>query len=47
MTRNENQHSVHGSNSFNKGCSMLDLSDMESDCAESGGYKSCKCEFNG
>ena len=44
MTRNEGEEQVHGSNSFNKGCSMLDLSDMDVDCAQSGGYTSCKCK---
>jgi len=33
-----------GPNSFNKGCSMLDLGDMELDCIENPdvGYQSCK-----
>merc|ERR1712136_361255 len=33
-----------GPNSFNKGCSMLDLGDMEVDCIENPdvGYQSCK-----
>ena len=44
MTRNEGQDRIHGSNSFNKGCSMLDLNDMGLDCSESGGYTSCKCK---
>ena len=37
-----------GPNSFNKGCSMLDLGDMELDCIENPdvGYQSCKCESN-
>ena len=35
-----------GPNSFNKGCSMLDLGDMELDCIENPdvGYQSCKCK---
>ena len=45
MTINGDEDQVHGGNSFNKGCSMLDLSNMDLDCAESGGYTSCKCEL--
>ena len=35
-----------GPNSFNKGCSMLDLGDMVLDCIENSdvGYQSCKCK---
>ena len=43
-TKNDDKVEVHGSNGLHKGCSMLSLGDMETDCAQSEGYMSCKRE---